>query len=209
MENRKEVKEFRGEEEFYILMSDEIMYVNVQLEQKRAIRVKIEEGEKNIIVSEEVTVIKIKDIKELSSKKNSKDIDITAKDDIFAMFTAETKEERENIFKEIKRLLGEKCEINEKKYSMFRRVITPACYTAAAAVLGAGMVWLATAQPVLVKRDMVVRRSVATIIKTLQLIEGMGVENAKIGAMVLVIIPILYMALRVVKPPVKIVISAK
>ena len=54
-----------------------------------------------------------------------------------------------------------------------------------------------------------IKKSVATIIETLQLIEGVGVQNAIIGATVLIVVPIIYMALRIVKPPVKIIIEER
>lgn len=125
------------------------------------------------------------------------------------MFDAESKEIRNSVLEEIHNLLGESYELKEKKYSMFRRVITPGCYTLLAAGAGALAVWLASEQPVLVKRDMLVKKSVATIIETLQFIEGVGVQNAIIGATVLIVVPIIYMALRIVKPPVKIIIEER
>jgi hypothetical protein len=209
MENRIVVKEFRGEEDFWILITDEEIYLNVLMEKKRAIREKIENCEKNIILPEEVTMMKIKNIKEITVKKNSKSIDFISKEEVKATFDADSKEIKSSILSEMQTLLGDKYEMKEIKYTMFRRVITPACYTIIAGILGAICIWLATAQPVIVKRDIIVRRSIATIIKTIQFIEGIGADNARILAMVLVSIPIIYMAIRVVKPPVKIVIESK
>lgn len=209
MEKKIVVKEFRGEEDFWILMTDEEIYLNVLIEKKRAIREKIENGEKNIILPEEVTMMKIKNIKEITSKKNSKSIEFISTEEVEATFDADSKEIKDSIMSEIHTLLGDNYEMRERKYTMFRRVITPACYTVIAGLVGGVCIWLATAQPVLVKRDMIVRRSIATIIKTLQFIEGIGADNAKILAMVLVAIPMIYMAIRVVKPPVKIVIESK
>ena len=111
--------------------------------------------------------------------------------------------------KEINGKLVEKYEIKEKKYSMYRRIITPSIYTVLVSAAGMFVMWLASEQPVLVKRDMIVRRSVAIIIETLQFIEGIGEEKARILAMIIVAIPLLYMALRIVKPPLNIVIEEK
>ncbi len=209
MDNKVTVKEFRGDESFWMLMTNEEIYVNVQDEKKSELIARLEKSQKEVLPTENIIHIKISDIKEIVSKKRSRTIDITTKSDNFVMFDAESKEIRNSVLEEIHNLLGESYELKEKKYSMFRRVITPGCYTLFAAGAGALAVWLASEQPVLVKRDMLVKKSVATIIETLQFIEGVGVQNAIIGATVLIVVPIIYMALRIVKPPVKIIIEER
>lgn len=209
MDNKVTVKEFRGDESFWMLMTNEEIYVNVQDEKKSELIARLEKSQKEVLPTENIIHIKISDIKEIVSKKRSRTIDITTKSDNFVMFDAESKEIRNSVLEEIHNLLGESYELKEKKYSMFRRVITPGCYTLLAAGAGALAVWLASEQPVLVKRDMLVKKSVATIIETLQFIEGVGVQNAIIGATVLIVVPIIYMALRIVKPPVKIIIEER
>lgn len=209
MDNKVTVKEFRGDESFWMLITNEEIYVNVQEEKRKELIARLEKSQTEILPTENIIQIKIKEIKEIASKKRSKSIDITTKNDDFVTFDAESKEQRNGILDEIHKLLGESYELKEKKYTMFRRVITPGCYTLLAAGAGALAVWLASEQPVLVKRDMIVRKSVATIIETLQFIEGIGVQNAIMGAAILTAVPILYMALRIVKPPVKIIIEER
>lgn len=197
------MKEFKGNDSKSIFLNQENIYVNYSKRQKKEDFVKMEAGEE--ITG--YTDIKIKEIKEVWSKKSSKDVNIILKTGDKKWFEAGSKKIRDEIIEELNKLSENKFKKTEKLYTMKERVKTPIIYTVLAVLAGIGMVWLAKAQPVIVERKGFVKSSEAGLKAILKFIEGMGVENAILAGVALVILSLLYMALRVVKPPVKMVLE--
>lgn len=197
------MKEFKGNDNKRVFMTEEYIYINHSKIHKNANCAKMEAGEEISGYSD----IKIKDIKEVWSKKSSKDVNMILKTGEKKWFEADSKKIRDEFMEELQKLSGYEFEKTEKLYTMKERLKTPIIYMILAVLAGVGMVWLAKAQPVIVERKGFVKSSEAGLKAILKFIEGMGVENAILAGVALVIISLMYMALRVVKPPVKMVLE--
>lgn len=205
MERDTTVKEFKGDERKDIFITEKFIYVDTVKGHRKEHLEKMKNGEEINLY----TIIKMSEIKEVWSKNNSKDVNIILKSGKKKWFEAKSKNIKKEVLNEIENILGKSCIRREKEYSMKERVVTPAVYIIMAVAAAFGMIWLNETQPVLVKRDMIVKASVAGFINILQFIENMKYENVLVCSVLIVSISIVYMLLRIIKPPVKTILKAE
>ena len=196
------MKEFKEMDSNKIFLTQDNIYISKR--RKKEDCSKMEAGED---VPGYIT-IKIKDIKEVWSKNGSNHITIilkTGKKKKIELFTLEIKDEFMEEFCKLPKYDFKK---TEKLYTMKERVITPIIYIILALFTSVGLVWLTKEQPT-IERNGFISIKEALVRKLFVFMEGMGVRNAIILGITIIIISLLYMVLRVVKPPIKLVLESE